>query len=65
MKTHQSSFKKTTSKKPLKKTSVKKTKSFGPTTIDIGDQWSHYCVLDGTGEAIEEGRIRTNAEALA
>jgi transposase len=33
--------------------------------IDIGDQWSHYCVLDAEGEVIEEGRFRTRPEALA
>ena len=68
MKTQQISSKKTASKKPsLKKMSVKNIASFGPTTIgiDIGDQWSQYCVLNGTGEVIEEGRFRTNAETLA
>ena len=33
--------------------------------IDIGDQWSHYCVLNEEGEVLEEGRLRTNAEAFA
>lgn len=33
--------------------------------IDIGDQWSHYCILSSAGEVMEEGRFRTNAEALA
>src|SRR5947209_16933256 len=33
--------------------------------IDIGDQWSHYCVLDEEGEVLEEGRLRTNAEGFA
>ena len=32
--------------------------------IDLGDQFSHYCVLHKNGEAIEEGRIRTTPEAL-
>jgi transposase len=33
----------------------------GATTIgiDLGDQWSHYCVLDEAGEVLEEGRFRT------
>ena len=33
--------------------------------IDIGDQWSHYCRLNDTGDVIEEGRFRTTAGALA
>lgn len=48
--------------------STKKTKkSSGPVTIgiDIGDQWSHYCTLDDSGEVIEEGRFRTTAASLA
>jgi transposase len=32
--------------------------------IDIGDRWSHYCVLDGEGEVIEEGRFRTVASSV-
>ena len=27
--------------------------------IDLGDQWSHYCMLDESGEVTEEGRFRT------
>jgi transposase len=33
--------------------------------IDIGDQWSHYCMLSDEGSVIEEGRMRTTAHALA
>jgi len=33
--------------------------------IDIGDQWSHYCLLSDDGEVVEEGRIRTTSTALA
>ena len=33
--------------------------------IDIGDQWSHYCLLSDDGEVVEEGRIRTTTTALA
>lgn len=33
--------------------------------IDIGDQWSHYCMLSDDGEVVEEGRIRTTSTALA
>ena len=38
---------------------------FGPagisTTIglDLGDRWSRYCVVDGSGAVIEEDRVRT------
>lgn len=30
--------------------------------IDLGDRFSHYCVLNSDGEVVEEGRIRTNEE---
>ena len=30
--------------------------------VDLGDRFSRYCVLNGEGEVIEEGRIRTNEE---
>ena len=32
--------------------------------IDLGDQWSYYCVLDEAGEIAEEGRFRTTEAAL-
>jgi transposase len=32
--------------------------------IDLGDQWSRYCVLDEEGEVIEEGRFKTTPEAV-
>jgi transposase len=32
--------------------------------IDIGDRWSHYCILDEEGEAVEEGRFRTTATSV-
>jgi transposase len=32
--------------------------------LDLGDRYSHYCVLDLEGEIAEEGRVRTTAEAL-
>jgi transposase len=56
----------TTSPKKTKK-SAKKNKAGGKMTIgiDLGDQWSHYCMLDNDGEVAEEGRFRTNEEALA
>ena len=33
--------------------------------IDIGDQHSHFCVLDNEGETLEEGRLKTTEEAFA
>lgn len=34
--------------------------------LDVGDRWSHVCELDeGSGEIVEEGRVRTTADALA
>ncbi len=33
--------------------------------LDVGDRWSQVCVLDQeSGEIVEEGRVRTSAEAL-
>lgn len=32
--------------------------------IDLGDQWSRYCVLDKEGEIAEECRFRSTPEAL-
>ena len=32
--------------------------------IDVGDRFSRYCVINGDGEVIEEGRIQTNGAAL-
>jgi transposase len=32
--------------------------------IDLGDLWSHYCVLNEAGEVTEEGRFRTTEAAL-
>ena len=32
--------------------------------IDLGDRFSRYCVMNQTGEVIEEGRIATTATAL-
>jgi transposase len=32
--------------------------------LDIGDRFSHYCVLNREGEVMEEGRIRTEEKAL-
>jgi hypothetical protein len=27
--------------------------------LDLGDRFSHYCMLNGDGDAIETGRIQT------
>lgn len=32
--------------------------------LDLGDEWSQYCRLDGHCEVLEEGKVRTNESAL-
>lgn len=32
--------------------------------IDLGDLWSHYCILDDDAEIVEEGRFRTVARSI-
>ena len=33
--------------------------------LDVGDRWSQICVVEQeSGEVLEEGRVRTRAEAL-
>lgn len=32
--------------------------------LDLGDRFIHYCMLNQDGEAVEEGRMATNAAAL-
>lgn len=32
--------------------------------IDLGDKFSHYCLLENEGELIEEGRFRTTREGV-
>lgn len=32
--------------------------------LDLGDRFSHYCVLNEDGEVVEEGRIQTNEAAM-
>jgi transposase len=33
--------------------------------LDIGDKYSHLCLIDtGSGQVVEEGRLRTTPEAL-
>ena len=33
--------------------------------VDLGDQWSHYCILDLQGETLSEGRLRTSEAEVA
>ena len=33
--------------------------------IDLGDQKSHYCILDGEGEVLSEGTVRTTENGFA
>jgi transposase len=32
--------------------------------LDLGDRWSHYCILNEDGEVIEEGRIATTEAGI-
>ena len=32
--------------------------------VDLGDQWSHYCILGLEGETLAEGQLRTTQEDL-
>jgi transposase len=51
----------TCKKKTTKKEAPKGAQTIG---IDLGDLWSHYCVLDEAGNVAEEGRFRTTQAAL-
>jgi transposase len=51
----------TSKKKTIKKEAPKGAQTIG---IDLGDLWSHYCVLDEAGNVAEEGRFRTTQAAL-
>jgi hypothetical protein len=33
--------------------------------VDLGDQWSHYCILGLEGETLAEGQLRTTPEDFA
>jgi transposase len=33
--------------------------------VDLGDQWSHYCILGLEGETLAEGQLRTTQQAVA
>ena len=32
--------------------------------IDLGDVWSHYCILNQDGDVVDRGRFRTTAKAI-
>jgi len=32
--------------------------------VDLGDQWSNYCILDLEGEKLAEGQLRTTQQGL-
>jgi transposase len=53
--------KQTTAEKELLEKAVTGTVTIG---IDIGDRWSHYCILDKEGEIVEQGRFRTTATSV-
>lgn len=36
----------------------------GTIGIDVGDRLSHFCVLDGKGDVVVEGRVATTKEAM-
>jgi hypothetical protein len=33
--------------------------------VDLGDQWSHYCILDLEGETLAEGQLQTTQQDVA
>jgi hypothetical protein len=33
--------------------------------VDLGEQWSHYCILGLEGETLAEGQLRTNQQDVA
>jgi hypothetical protein len=33
--------------------------------VDLGDQWSNYCILDLEGETLSEGKLRTREQEFA
>jgi|SRR5215813_143618 len=33
--------------------------------VDLGDQWSNYCILDLEGETLGEGQVRTTEQDFA
>jgi transposase len=51
--------------KQTRKSTGKISKTTLTTGIDLGDKFSHYCILNQDGEVIEEGRVRTTPEGFA
>lgn len=54
-------------KKVSKQMELKQTTSDKPSMtvgLDLGDRFSHYCLLNADGEAIEEGRLQSTEAAL-
>ncbi len=33
--------------------------------VDLGDRYSHFCVLDASGEIVEDGRVTTSPAGLS
>src|ERR1700688_2468895 len=33
--------------------------------VDLGDQWSHYCILGLEGETLTDGQLRTTQQHIA
>jgi hypothetical protein len=33
--------------------------------VDLGDQWSHHCILGVEGETLAEGQLRTTPQDVA
>ena len=51
--------------KQTRKSQAESVKTTITTGIDLGDKFSHYCILNQDGEAIEQGRFRTTPEGFA
>jgi transposase len=54
-------------KKVSKQMLLKETALLKPSAtvgLDLGDRFSHYCLLNAEGEVIEEGRMQTTEAAL-
>jgi transposase len=54
-------MKKLSKKQPRSAGSIKPDRTVG---LDLGDRYSHYCILTSEGELIEEGRIQSTEAAL-
>jgi len=50
--------------KVLRQTEVGKDKPATTVGLDLGDRYSHYCVLNEEGEVVEEGRIQSTETAF-